>query len=470
MSNELKLTLAKDREYVSPSDRQVLVAIGLQSAGGGIAGAGAEHFQGLELALTVDCSGSMKDPESGSGVGPSKLDQAIKAVWSTVDKVGPRDVLSIIAFDEKPEIVLRRVSGRERGKLRDSAAQADVEAKLRGFGGRTNILGALELSRSVLSQRPDTVRRIVLLSDGLANEPQRLGNQRAIMDATLQYAEQLGSEGVVLDPLGYGFGKDLRFDFLSALANPTGSEREHVQSSPDAVFQRIFSGARKVYASHVELAITVPPRVKMGDIYRFEPQIMYLGSAPVTATERTVRLRAGQLQSGKAYSWIFETEAPRGATGQILLGEVTLAYRLSDGSRHHDQGTINVEMTNDAALAARRDGNYTIFYEQAKLNKLEKELGDAQTQRDARKMVQLLEYLMKRCRELGLDDEAARYERIFASFQEDRDFVRAAIAAATTSTSSKSRPSDYIREGGLDAAPSPPPKPHRPKRPRRRRR
>lgn len=469
MSDELRLTLAKDREYVSPTDRQVLVAIGLESAGGQVAGSSAEHFRGLELALTVDCSGSMNSAESGSGSGPTKLDQAIKAVWSAINQAGPRDTLSIIGFSAKPEIVLERLSGRDRGRYQDATTRAKVEAKLRGFGGTTNILEALQLSRRVLGERSSTVKQIVLLSDGMANEPQRLGSQRAIIAATLEYAERLGSEGVMLTALGYGFGSDLRFDFLSDLARPTGGEREHVQESPDAVLRRILKGATRVYASDVELAITFSPRVEVGDIYRFEPQIMYLDSAPVTARERTVRLRAGQLQTGKDYSWVFEVTTPRRSTGEIPLGDVSLTYRLSDGSRHRDQGKIAVEMTNDVALASRRDGNYTIFYEQAKLNKLEKALSDAQTQRDAQKMARLLKQLIQRSRELGLEEEASRYERIFGEFQEDHDFVRAAMAAATTSTSSKSRPSDYIREGGLDATQPPPPKPHRPERRRRRR-
>jgi len=469
MSAELRLRLAKDREYVSPISRQVLAIIGLEGTGAGVTGAPVECFRGLELVLTVDCSGSMNEAESGTGVGPSKLDKAIEAVWSTVAQVAPDDLLSIVGFDETPEVVLDRLSGRDRSRFRDPGARADLEGKLRAFGGRTNVLEALQLSHSLLGQGRGTVQRIVLLSDGMANEPQRLGSVQAIMAATLQYAEQLGSEGVVLDALGYGFGADLRFDFLSDLARPTGGEREHVQASPDAVLQRILSGVKKVYASNVELEITFPAEVQVGDFYRFEPQVMYLGSARIMATERTVRLRAGQLQSGKAYTWMFEMTVPPVPAGSITLAHVSLSYRLPDGSQHQDQSTLTVQVTDDAALSSRRDGNFMFFYEQAKLNKLEKALSDAQTRRDARQMVSLLTQMIRRCRELGLDDEASRYQRTLDSFQKDQDFARAALAAASTSTSSRSRPSDYIREGGMAAPPPPPPKPHRPKHPRRRR-
>ena len=437
MSCPISLKLTKDRACVVASDHQVLVIVGLQTRSSVRSGS----LRGSEVALVMDCSGSMAE-EINPGHDPAlKLNKAIEGMWAAIDLLGREDTFTVIGFDQQAETVVDRVTGRDRHDLLQHR-KSEIERHLRTqFGGRTNIYEALRLARSRLSSgRNDVIQRMVLLSDGAANEP----GQDAVRLA-VQMAEQCSKEGILIDVLGYGYGADMLPDLLSAIARPSGGKWVHVNQPPTEILREQLKNTRKVFASGVVLTLTFPREVQVRDVYRTEPVITYLGDAPVTATERTMHLRANQLELGKDYTWMIEVEAPAVVTGETPLLNAKLTYRLADGQAHTEREDLSVLPCLSEAEAAQRDRRYVLLIEQARLNKLERELSQAQARKDATQMIAILNQMIERCRDIGLTSQQVTYQRILDTFKQDRNFPRAALEAASTSTSVARKPSEVQR-------------------------
>ena len=438
MDGQIKLLVAQDRACVIPSDRQVLAIIGLQTENN----FRPRSFKGSELALVMDCSGSMVsaiDPDGNQSV--LKLDKAIEGMWAAIDLLGPEDVFSVIGFDSKAQVVIDRIGGRDKeALLRDG--KSEIEQRLRSqFGGRTNIHDGLQLGRSRLgNSRSNTIQRMILLSDGAANEPGRNATRLAI-----QSAEEISQEGIMIDVLGYGYGADMLPDLRSAIAKPSGGKWVHVNQPPTEIFQEQLKSAGKTFASGVVLALTFPTDVQVKDVYRTEPVITYMGEAPLSAQERTLYLRANQLEFGKDYTWMIEMDAPSNIQAETKLLDAKLSYRLVNGETFTEQGMISIKACANETEIARRDRQYVLLIEQARLNKLEKELSTAMAEKNKTKMVAVLNQMIERCRDIGLNSQVSTYQRILESFHQDHNFPKAALEAASTSTSVARKPSDIIK-------------------------
>ena len=437
MAGPIRLRLSQDRLYVSQNDRQVLVIVGIQSH----PTFSFDSFRRSEVALVMDCSGSMREPINPGRDPAPKIDKAIEGMWAAVDLLGPDDVFSVIGFDARAAVVLDRITGYQGRDLLQSG-KARVEEQLRSqFGGMTNIHEALSLARGRLKAGGgDAIQRMILLSDGAANLPQGQAVPLAI-----QVAEECRREGIVVDVLGYGYGADMLPDLLSAIARPSGGTWTHVNQPPGEILRDKMKSSRKIFASGVVLTLTVPMNVQARDVYRTEPVVTYLGAAPLTANQRALYLRANQLELGKDYTWMIELEAPAGINGPAPLIDADLSYRLAGGQAFTDHASLTINPASSQSEAAQRDRRFILFIEQARLNKLERELSEAQAQKDAAKMIAVLTQMISRCRDIGLESQAVVYQRILDNFARDQNFPRAALEAASTSTSAVHKPSTLLR-------------------------
>ncbi len=108
----------------------------------------------LALALAIDRSGSM-DAEG-------RLELAKEAAKATAEKLGPDDLITVIAFDSvaQPIVRLQRAANRLR-------ISTDI-SRLRAGGG-TAILPALREAYTALSSAQAKVKHVILLTDGQAS-------------------------------------------------------------------------------------------------------------------------------------------------------------------------------------------------------------------------------------------------------------------------------------------------------------
>ncbi len=228
----------------------------------------------LGIALVLDRSGSM----SGA-----PLEQAKEAAALLVRRLAPEDVVSVVAYDNEVHTVAEPATGE---------AQRDLVERIRAItvGGSTNLSGGWLRGRDfvALDTRDVASRRVILLTDGLANvgitDPERL----------VGLCAQAREQGIRTTTIG--FGPDYDEILLRRMADAGGGATYYIER-PDqapAVFAEEIAGLLSLSAQN--LSVEVRPagaarlavvhhryesqplddgvRLELGDLYAREPRLV----------------------------------------------------------------------------------------------------------------------------------------------------------------------------------------------------
>ncbi len=157
--------------------------------------------QPINLSVVLDRSGSMGDER--------KIDYARRALHRLIDGLGPDDLFSLVIYDDAVEVLTRPHRVTDRKRLH---AMVDRISP----GGSTNLGGGmiegLQLARR--SSNRERIDRVILLSDGLAN-------QGITSPAELnRIAGEYRSAGVTLTTMGLGL--DYNENLMVGLAESGG--------------------------------------------------------------------------------------------------------------------------------------------------------------------------------------------------------------------------------------------------------
>jgi uncharacterized membrane protein len=117
----------------------------------------------IALYLVIDRSNSMGYASSEAMRYGEKMEYAKRAAVAVIDQLGPRDLVSAVAFDSQahdlgPLGSLAESGNALRGKIRQLQ-----------YGGGTDFKDALELARRRLAAAEPRVRHVILLTDGDTN-------------------------------------------------------------------------------------------------------------------------------------------------------------------------------------------------------------------------------------------------------------------------------------------------------------
>lgn len=283
------------------------------------------------LALVIDRSGSMKG---------TRLRNAIQAATIAVDRLNDGDIVSVVTFDTKTDIVVApTVVGPEtRGR---------ILARIRGItlGGDTCISCGVEEGLALLSSGGASARvdRMLVLSDGDANHGVRdVPGFRAI-------AQRARDRGVSITTIGVDV--DYNEKILSALAQDSNGRHYFVED--DAALARIFEAEAErltaSVASGAELAIDLAPGVELDRVFdrsfrRSGGRVVVPLGAFAAGEVKTVllKVRLGNLDGAQG--------------GAPLVAAADLTYRdLVAGRDARCEGKLGVELTDDAAEASEID-------------------------------------------------------------------------------------------------------------------
>lgn len=195
----------------------------------------------LNLALVIDKSGSM----SGR-----PLYEAKRCADMVVDRLSPSDRLAIVAYDSRVEVVLPSTPVDERGRFKRVIASIEE-------GGMTNLhggwhAGATEVARAL---RSEGVSRVLLLSDGQANEGET--DPATIVDHCAELAMADVSTST------YGLGESFNEDLMAAMAKAGQGQAHYGRSAEDLIdpFQQEFDLLSALVARKLRLELSPEPGV-----------------------------------------------------------------------------------------------------------------------------------------------------------------------------------------------------------------
>jgi Ca-activated chloride channel family protein len=285
--------------------------------------------QPLNVSFVFDHSGSMYG---------DKIDYTRVAAEHFIDELGAQDLFSLIAFDSQVATTIA------------PAFAVDKEAmklKVEGLepGSATNIDGGLDAGyRAVRSNyNPNTINRVVLMTDGEANvgitDPETLA-QRAAAQA---------ADGVTTSTIGVGL--DFNQDFLKQVADAGKGSFYYANSREAALnaFVGEVQALQRIVAKGVKLDIELADGVKLVQVY---------GHTAKTAGQ-SLNVDSNDLITGQSKVILLELDVPPGTAGmdQALA---TVAVDFDDvpfGGHKTARAVASVTYSDDAAaIKAGTDG------------------------------------------------------------------------------------------------------------------
>ncbi len=292
----------------------------------------------LNFTLVLDHSGSMAG---------EKLRTMKEAVKNIIDQLGEEDIISIVGFQSRTEILAPAQP------VRDKVALKRAVDKIRDGGG-TNVASALQAALRLVSHSlsPERVSRIILLTDGEATDRE---------EDSRQLADEAGNSGVPI--IGLGFGQEWKEEFLFDLADRSiqatpGSRlgmADYIPSPKDAdkIFNEVYQ-SMQVVAQDVLVTLRMVQGLEARRIWQVAPLIRDLGHNVIQG--RSIQIQTGQLEkSGAAY--LAEIMLPPRPEGAVRIAQADLTYNTPEQGQQRQAADLILQYSNDPALYSQMVGH-----------------------------------------------------------------------------------------------------------------
>lgn len=210
----------------------------------------------INMVIIVDRSTSMRG---------ERLDRIRSAVIAILDDLQPMDSASVVAFSDRPEVVLTPDQAKDirSARARLSLLQAD---------GGTEIAQGLEAGLDTLqtSFTREGVNQMILFTDG-----RTYGDE----DQCMEIARRASNDGISINCVG--IGPDWSDRLLDELATRAGGSVVFM-NTPRAVhdlLQDVFTALSQVVASHVRLEGSLGQQVDLRSSFRINPDPLPMGDS-----------------------------------------------------------------------------------------------------------------------------------------------------------------------------------------------
>ncbi|MCS7191462.1 MAG: VWA domain-containing protein [Armatimonadetes bacterium] len=324
MADEVKLavTLARPKMLANSSPQIQYALVEVIPVGEGL-----PQSAPLNLCFVLDRSGSMAG---------EKIENLKRAVKMVIDQLDPTDIISIIIFDDRAEILVSAATASDKNQLKRQIETITDRGGTEMSKGMK--LGIQELQKHLT---PDRVSRMVLLTDG-----QTYGDE----DECQKLANQLRELGVPL--YAFGLGEDWNEDLLDTLANATkslGGFSEFIERPEQILqhFQFAVRSAKRVVARNSHLTLKLAQGIAPRQVWRILPLIANLGYQPIS--DRDVQVSLGDLERDEGQSILVELSVATKPKGTFRIAQAELTYDLPHENRYGEKvkTDIIVEFTDD---------------------------------------------------------------------------------------------------------------------------
>ena len=276
----------------------------------------------INVALVIDRSGSMQG---------ERLAAAKKGVEAALDRLGPDDTVSLVAYNHEVDVLLK--AGRL-GSKRDGVERA-ID-RLTAQGTTALYAGVKEGGEQVKEFRSDmTVNRVVLLSDGLANVGP--SSPREVADL----GRQLAGKGISVSTIGLGL--EYNDELMQRLAAVSDGNHVFVERPSDLaeIFDREFGDALSIAVRDVTITI----ECKAG----FKPTRVLGRDADISGSRVTLNLAQLQADNERYVILELEPEVPHKVGSAEEVARIDVAYmNLDSGSREAVATRVKARFTDDA--------------------------------------------------------------------------------------------------------------------------
>lgn len=251
----------------------------------------------VNMCLVLDNSTSMAGP---------RLARVVNAAAQFVHKIQPQDILSVVTFNDRPEVLVPAATHQDR---------AHIISQLRALQskGGTEIYQGLEAGLKEVQRHhnPAYTNHVILITDG-----RTYGDE----NETLGLARLAANQGISISVVG--IGEEWNEDFLDQLVSKAGGNSVYAARSADIqkLLQEKFDTINDSFANNVKLHYKLGKDVALHYAFRIAPETssialqapLFIGNVPLEGS-LTVLMEFG----------IGEI-AP--ASGELLLaqGELTM--------------------------------------------------------------------------------------------------------------------------------------------------
>ncbi len=329
MANDVALTCRLNKASLPAMNTQQLVYVLIEA----VPGAGMAQVQmPLNLSLVLDKSGSMQG---------EKIQNLRAAASLVVDRLGPQDTISIVAFSD------RKYRIAESQLVSDKAALKKGIGRIRDGGG-TAISGGMGQGLTELEKAlsPDRISRMLLLTDG-----QTFGDEKACV----KLGKKAGDRGIVVNALG--LGDDWNEDLLDDIAEASGGVADFIDS-PDKIvdfFEKFVQSMQDTVVQNAQMVLRLAGGVTPRQVWQVLPMISNLGYRPLS--DRDVQVDLGELEKSQSRSLLVEMLVGARPAGRYRIAQAEVSYDVPGLKLVGEKVRTDIllDVTADAALAKQYD-------------------------------------------------------------------------------------------------------------------
>jgi Ca-activated chloride channel family protein len=347
MSGEVRLTVQTNKDVFPATGGQQLVYVLIEAMPTGQV---ANVRMPLNFSLVLDHSGSMSGP---------KLENLKEAAKLAIDQMGAQDMISVVVFDDKVEVVV------------PSQPVTDVDSLKRQIdgiraGGGTAISRGMKDGLSELRKGigPDRVSRMLLLTDG-----ETFGDE----DVCRRLAAEAAGESVPIVALG--LGEEWNEQLLDDIADASGGSSDFVpDGQPDVIlstFQRQVQAAQSTVVQNAELILRLVGGLMPRAVWRVTPMIAKLGHRALS--DRDVQVTLGDMECEQGQSVLVEMLVPPRQPGSYRIAQAEVSYSVpaTGVSGEKAKADVILDFTNDPSLAAQENPYVMNIIEKVTAHKLQ---------------------------------------------------------------------------------------------------